>query len=303
MSAPESVKPETLVNHTRTVTGMSELMEGFDAFIMDQWGVLHDGHAPYPGAIECLQRIRMAGKAVVILSNSGKRGEENAQLIARLGFARELFDTVVCAGDDARDAILHDPDPFYQSLGPRCLPLARPDDLHLAEGLGRQLVTDVEHADFLFVLSMDAVIQSVANWEPTLQRALARGLPMVCGNPDLARVSPSGQLFEAPGLLAKRYAALGGAVRMHGKPSPRIYNTCLRALPYPRQRIAGVGDSLLHDVLGAKGVGLPSIFIASGIHRDELGIHFGDTPDPITCERLYAQNGATPDYLVPAFRW
>lgn len=288
---------------TRALGGMAGLMADHDAFIIDQWGVLHDGHTPYPGAIDCLQRIRAAGKPVVILSNSGKRGEDNARLMVQMGFARDLFDAVVCAGDDARDAILHDPDPFYRALGLRCLPLARLDDQHLAGGLGRQLVTDVELADFLFVLSMDAPMQSVALWEPTLQRAAARGLPMVCGNPDIARVSASGELLEAPGLLASRYAALGGDVRLHGKPSPRIYATCLRGLPYPRQRIAAVGDSLLHDVAGAAGVGLPSVLVASGVHRDALGIAFGDTPAAAACEHLYAQTHARPDFLVPAFRW
>ncbi len=282
---------------------MAELMASHDAFIVDQWGVLHDGHAPYAGAIDCLQRMRRAGKTVVILSNSGKRGEDNARLLVRMGFARDLFDAVVCAGDDARDAVLHDPDPFYRTLGLRCLPMARSEDLHLTDGLNLQRVTDVERADFLFVLSMDAPAQSVASWEPTLQRAAARGLPMVCGNPDLARVSASGELFEAPGLLAKRYAAIGGAVRMHGKPSPRIYDTCLRAVPCPRQRIAGVGDSLLHDVVGAAGVGLTSVFVAAGVHRDALGIEFGQLPDAATCEQLYLQFGARPDYLVPTFRW
>lgn len=303
MSEPASAEAATLRTCTRVLSGMAELMDSHDAFIIDQWGVLHNGHIPYAGAIDCLQRIRKAAKAVVILSNSGKRAEVNAQLITSMGFARDLFDVVICAGDDARDAILHDPDPFYRSLGSRCLPLARADDRHLADGWGLQLVNDVEQADFLFVLSLDAPRQSVAGWEATLLRAAARRLPMVCGNPDLARVSPSGELFEAPGLLAKRYAELGGPVQLHGKPSPRIYNSCLRNLPYPHQRIACIGDSLLHDVVGAAGVGLPSVFVASGVHRDELGIDFGQTPDSAACERLYQQVGAKPDFLIPAFRW
>ena len=303
MFAPASADPVAVPVGSSALGGMKELMASHDAFIIDQWGVLHDGHAPYPGAIDCLQRIRAAGKAVVMLSNSGKRGEDNARLVEKMGFARALFDAVVCAGDDARDAILHDPDPFYRTLGPRCLLMARPEDLHLADGLDRQMVGDVEQADFLLVLSMNAPTQSLALWQPTLARAAARGLPMVCGNPDLARVSASGELFEAPGLLARHYAELGGAVRNHGKPSPRIYNTCLRSLAYPQHRIACIGDSLLHDVAGAAGVGLPCVFVASGVHREELGVAFGQMPDPTTCERLYAQTGARPDYLVPTFRW
>jgi HAD superfamily hydrolase (TIGR01459 family) len=301
--APASADPAARAGTPRLHSGMSRLMEDIDGFIIDQWGVLHDGYVPYDGAVDCLQRIRAAGKGVVILSNSGKRAGENIQLLERLGFARHLFDAVISAGDDARDAILHPPDPFYRNLGVRCLVMTRAEDLHLADGLGRQLVADVEEADFLLVLSIDALRQSVAGWEPVLVRAAARGLPMVCGNPDFVRTAPGGQLFEAPGLLARRYAELGGTVRLHGKPSARIYAACLRALPYPRERIAAVGDSLHHDVLGATGVGLRSVFIAGGVHRNELGIAVGDSPDPERCAQLYAQAGVVPDVLVPMFRW
>jgi HAD superfamily hydrolase (TIGR01459 family) len=303
MSEPESAERAGRPGATRVLSGMAEFMDDIDAFILDQWGVLHDGYSPCDGAVDCLQRIRAAGKGVVILSNSGKRADENIRLIERMGFARDLFDAVISAGDDARDAILHSPDPFYRNLGPRCLAMTRDADLHLADGLGRQLVADVEEADFLLVLSIDAPRQSVAGWEPVLARAAARELPMVCGNPDFVRVAPSGQLFEAPGLLARRYAELGGAVRLHGKPCARIYEACLRLLPYPRERIAVVGDSLHHDVAGAAGVGLRSVFIAGGVHREELGIAVGESPDPARCALLYAQARAVPDVLMPMFRW
>jgi len=278
-------------------------MDDYDAFLLDQWGVLHDGHRPYPGAIDCLRRIRAEHKAVVILSNSGRRGDENAQLLEAMGFERKLFDAVISAGDDARDAILHDQDPFYRGLGTRCLLLARPSDLDLARGLGRELVADVAQADFLLVLSIDAPHQSLAGWEPVLARAAARALPMVCGNPDFSRVARDGALFEAPGLLARRYQELGGEVRWHGKPYERIYHTCLRGLSCARARTAAVGDSLHHDVRGAAGVGLASVLVASGVHRAELGIAPGENPEPARCAQLYAQAGAAPDYLVSLFRW
>ncbi len=282
---------------------MAQVAQEHDGFILDQWGVLHDGATPYPGAVDCLRRIRAAGKGVVILSNSGKRGDENTRRMESMGFERAWFDAVISAGDDARDAILRSPEPFYRNLGRRCLAMTRAEETHLADGLGLELVADVEQADFLFALTIDAPRQSVAGWEPVLARAAQRGLPMVCGNPDFVRTAPDGQLFEAPGLLARRYAELGGAVRLHGKPCAGIYESCLRTLALPRARIAAVGDSLHHDVAGAAGAGLHSVFVAGGVHRDELGIALGETPDPARCEKLYAQAGAVPDYLVPLFRW
>jgi HAD superfamily hydrolase (TIGR01459 family) len=291
------------VKPTGHLAGVAEAIDRYDALLLDQWGVLHDGAQPYPGAVDCLERLRVAGKTVVILSNSGRSGEENARFIVRMGIERGLFGEVVSAGDDARDAILNCADPFYRALGRRCLVLAREHDGHLVDGLGLEVVTNVEEAEFLFALSIDAPRQSVRGWEPVLIRAAARGLPMVCGNPDLAQVTPAGMLLEATGLLAVRYAELGGAVRSHGKPSPRIYEACLRRLTCPRERIVAIGDSLPHDVLGANRAGLSSILIAGGVHREALGIAFGESPDPARCAALFKQAGAVPDHVLPSFRW
>ncbi len=288
---------------TEYLPGMAGVVDRYDALLLDQWGVLHDGATAYPGAIDCLARLRAAGKTVVILSNSGRSGEENARIITRMGFDREHFSAVISAGDDARDAVLTSDDPFYRALGKRCLVLSRERDTDLVDGLGLEVVTDVEHADFLFALSIDAPRQSVAGWQAVLTRAVARGLPMVCGNPDLAQVTPDGTLLEAIGLVAIRYAQLGGQVRSHGKPSPRIYETCLRRITCPRERIVAVGDSLQHDVRGANGVGLASILVAGGVHREALGTAFGESPDPARCNTLFAQVGAVPDHVVPSFRW
>ncbi len=292
---------------TRYLHGLRDLAPDSDALLLDQWGVLHDGHRAYPGAVDCLRRLRDAGKAVVILSNSGKSGAENARLIEAMGFESALFDAVVSAGDDARDAILAADDDFYAGLGRRCLLLAREADRHLADGLGLEVITDLDEgparADFVLVMSMDAPVQSVSGWEPALRRAVGRGLPMVCGNPDLARVTRDGSLLEAPGLVARRYQELGGTVRLHGKPDPRIYRTCLRHLQAPADRIVAVGDSLHHDILGARRAGLRSLLVAAGVHREALGCSFGELPDPAHADALYAQAGAVPDWVVATFAW
>lgn len=292
---------------TRCLQGLRELAPECDALLLDQWGVLHDGHQAYPGAVDCLRRLRAAGKSIIILSNSGKSGADNARLIEAMGFERSLFDEVISAGDDARDAILSRDDPFHAALGPRCLLLSREADRRVADGLGLTVITDLEtgpeQADFVLLMSMDAPAQSVAGWEPVLRRAAARGLPMVCGNPDIARVSRDGSLLEAPGLVARRYEALGGRVRLHGKPDARIYRTCRRHLPDSARRIVAVGDSLHHDILGANGAGLPSVLVAGGVHREALGCAFGELPDPARAAALFEEAGALPEMMVAAFVW
>ena len=83
---------------TEYLQGMADVIDRYDALLLDQWGVLHDGGQPYPGAIDCLARLGAAGKIVVILSNSGRSGEENARFIVRMGIDRGLFGEVVSAG-------------------------------------------------------------------------------------------------------------------------------------------------------------------------------------------------------------
>ena len=78
----------------RTVDSLSALADEFDEFLIDQFGVLHDGMRPYQGATECLARLKELGKNVVLLSNSGKRVDANIVRLADLGFERTLFDHV-----------------------------------------------------------------------------------------------------------------------------------------------------------------------------------------------------------------
>ena len=85
----------------RKIERLSALADSFDLFMIDQFGVLHDGVSPYPGAIECLASLKASGKGVVLLSNSGKRAAANIARLADLGFSHELFDHVVTSGEVA----------------------------------------------------------------------------------------------------------------------------------------------------------------------------------------------------------
>ena len=299
---PISQDPDT-TPRTAFIDGVSTIAGRYRGFLLDQWGVLHDGARPYPGARDCLARLRELGKAVIILSNSGRGGSENADRLAAMGFPRDHYDEVVSAGDDARDAIAAADEPFYRDLGRRCLLLARDSDRSLGDGLGLDLVERPGDADFLLLMSMEPPRQSLALWRPLLEASLARGLPMICGNPDLQRTRGDGTLQEAPGAVAQAYAAMGGVVRYHGKPEARIYRSCLSRLGLAPSDILCIGDSLVHDVAGARGVGLHSAFIAGGIHRGELVWPHADSVDPASCVSLFERHKLYPEFALAHFRW
>ena len=283
--------------------GIAALARDFDGFIVDQWGVLHDGTRAYAGAIECLGQLRAAGKHVAILSNTGRREAANVVLMADMGIGADLYDRIVCAGEHAREAIQRRTHAFHARLGYKYFAFTRGDDVSILAGLGLQRVGTVEEADFLMVIGIESPRMTLADYEPLLAAGAARKLPMVCANPDVTRPSPDG-LVDAPGALARRYEALGGEVFYHGKPYPAIYAACLEALAgCARDRVVAVGDSLEHDILGASRVGLRSAFVAGGIHAADLEVARGELPAPAAWERLMQGAVARPDYLVPAFTW
>jgi HAD superfamily hydrolase (TIGR01459 family) len=288
---------------TIAVAGIGELAPLFDGFIVDQWGVLHDGTKPYPGALGCLETLRAAGKHIVVLTNSGRSEAANVRLMEEMGFPAHLFDRFVCAGDDARRAIATRATPFHARLGRRCYAFTRGGERALLEGLGLDFVARVEDADFLVALGIDSPARGLADYEAELAVARARGLPMVCANPDVFRFVP-GRLVDAPGVLARRYEELGGAVFYHGKPHPAIYESCLAALAHcaPGRVVAG-GDSIEHDVQGAARAGLASALVVGGVHAGELGVAWGELPTPAAWRAFADRAPARPTYLVPRFIW
>lgn len=284
------------------IGSVSKIADAFEGFILDQWGVLHDGTRPYPGAAECLRHLRAAGKRIVVLSNSGKREADNLRLMQRMGFDTALIDGFVSAGEDARNALESRTEPFYAGLGRRCFAITRGGDRSLLDGIGLTFVEKVEDADFLAVTGTDSPRRNVDDYALELRAALAKSLPMVCANPDLARFTPQG-LIEAPGVLARRYESLGGPVHYHGKPYPPIYRSCLTTLGCRPDSVLAIGDSMEHDVLGASRVGIRSALIPGGVHTLELGTAWGQLPSPERWRTFAANAPAAPDYLLGAFNW
>jgi HAD superfamily hydrolase (TIGR01459 family) len=285
------------------VRGLSELAPRYDGFILDQWGVLHNGSRPYPGAIEAVQALRAAGKRVALLTNSGRRTAHNQRQLVRMGFDLALFDGVVTSGEAAWLALKHGDDPRLQGLGKRAFAITRGNDQEVTADLGLELVPDPDRADFIYLTGVDSPPLTLADFEPIIQAGLARRLPMICANPDLVAVTGRG-LSTAPGSVAKRYAELGGTVWYYGKPNPPIYRAVLRVLePLPKERICAVGDSLEHDIVGANGAGIDACFIVEGIHGHELPGPDEDERLPDAVVKLARHHGGQPRYTLRRLAW
>jgi ribonucleotide monophosphatase NagD (HAD superfamily) len=137
---------------------------------------------------------------------------------------------------------------------------------------------------------------------PLLQKAIARDLPMVVLNPDFVSIAPDGAMHSCPGKVGRAYEELGGTVKIHGKPSPGVYAECFRLAPGAKTALA-IGDSLYHDIAGADGAGIDSVFVTSGIHAYDLGAAPGADADPAKVAALCVEYEVRPKYFATRMIW
>jgi HAD superfamily hydrolase (TIGR01459 family) len=273
-------------------TGLAELAACYDVFFVDQFGVLHDGSAAYPGAIEALARLKAAGKTVVLLSNSGKRARPNEERMARLGFDPASWDVFVSSGEVAWKIFAGEMGEPRLAPGTKCLLIARDGDRSAVEGLGLDIVNDAAAAEIVLLSGSEGDRFPLEHYAGLLAPAAKGGARLVCTNPDKIMLTAVGPRFGA-GRIAELYAELGGTVEWIGKPYPAIYEAALKLVGDPeRARVVGIGDSIEHDIAGAKGAGLAAALVRSGVLADLA---------PEGLEALYSEHGARPDHLLASF--
>jgi HAD superfamily hydrolase (TIGR01459 family) len=287
----------------RLLAGMGEIVAAYDALILDLWGVVHDGSAPYPGVLDALTRLQAQGKPVVLLSNAPRRVDAIAERLAEIGVPRALYRAIHSSGEEAWQHMQRRDTPFFAALGPRCCFIGPARDHGMTEGLGVTRVDDPAAGDFVLNTGPWGWDETTEKYEPVLRAARARDLPMVCANADLV-VIHRGRRIICAGALAERYEALGGRVSWHGKPFPSVYDACLDLLGISaRARILAVGDSLRTDIAGARRAGIDAVWIVGGIHAEELGMKPGEMPDRARVEAALAASGEAPLAAAPGFSW
>lgn len=273
---------------------IAELASTSDAWIVDIWGVMHNGASAFAAAGEACRRFRAAGGIVVLLSNAPRPFTAVIEHMSRLGVDPAAYDTGVTSGDATRGLI-------EAWTGRRLLHIGPERDLGLFAGLGVELAP-AEAADAIVCSGLyDDTRETPADYEALFDRLAARGLPMICANPDLM-VERGDKLVHCAGSLAAAYAASGGEVTYAGKPHLPIYERTFTEIarvagrPVPKERLLAIGDGLDTDLAGAHAAGLNSVFIASGVH---LPGEF----NAAVLAALFASRPFAPVAALPALAW
>jgi HAD superfamily hydrolase (TIGR01459 family) len=263
----------------------------FGAVVLDQWGVLHDGTRPYPQALATLGRLADAGVRLAVLSNSGKRAAPNLERIAQMGFDAGTFDCVITSGEALWRDIATGQVPVR-----RLCPIERApgDAADWGAGLNITLTPDATEADAILLMGLpdDAGMGAFAS---VLDIAMARKLPVLCTNPDRASPRAGGVQVISPGALAHAYAMRGGMVRFYGKPHLSVFRSIEAALNLPPQRLLMVGDSLEHDIAGARAAGWQALLIEGGLHAHALR----GRPAEALVQLARKEAAPLPDFTLP----
>ncbi len=278
--------------------GFGPLAERYDGFVLDLWGVIHDGVHPLPGSVDTLRRMRALGKRSVLLSNAPRRSWAAQKLMRGMGITDDLYDGILTSGEAVWMALRDRPDAWWQALGMRVFHLGPERDRNVMDDLGLTIVHDPAEASFVLNTGPDDLRDPTtpAEFEDILQACIRARLPMVCGNPDM-EVIRGGQRIMCAGALAARYTELGGDCRLLGKPDPAIYPEVLRMLGVEKSRVLAVGDALATDIAGAARAGIASCWVLGGIHLAETGGDF------TRAEVQARTRGLAPVAIIPSFGW
>ncbi len=291
---------------TSIVAGFEEVAGRYDAAFVDLWGCMHDGLRAHIPAVQAMQAFRRNGGRVVLVTNAPRPRASVAAQILRLGIPEDAWDAIATSGDAARVAM------FRGAVGRRVWFMGQEVDLAFFEP--PRIVADpvaverapLDEAEGIACCGpFDPHADPEAN-RPDFERAVARGLPLLCANPDI--VVDRGHTREwCAGALARLYEAVGGQALYFGKPHAPIYDLArarlaeVAPLP-PDARIVAVGDGPLTDVLGAARAGLDCLFVSGGLAAVETGTAPGGQPDPARLDAYLAAEGMAPRWTVGFLR-
>lgn len=267
---------------------LHEKLETYDAFIIDLWGVIHDGSTLYPGAAESLQLLHKMNKPVVFLSNAPRVAAKAKQNLDKLGIPQAHYLDVITSGQVAYDMLASQEVPRrYYYLGPG-------KDEDILSGLDNYVaVKEPQEADFTLCTGYEYDLQPHEEVIPLLAQLLH--MPLLCVNPDIEVVRIDGSHQLCAGAVAAEFIKMGGRVAYTGKPFPEVYAACKAMLG--AGRILCIGDNPVTDIKGANDAGMDSLLITGGVMKARYGEDISEND----ARQICGIAGVTPTYVLPAF--
>ena len=262
---------------------LSKIYSSYDTFIIDLWGVMHNGISLNKKAMEVVKNLTLKSKKIVFLSNAPRPSLNVKEFLMNMKMEEKYLKNIVTSGEAAMSAINQNRfGKFFFHLGPdRDEPIFRQV---------KKNQTSIEKSEFILCTGLfDEHEGDLDYYKNLLKDHLSKKL--VCTNPDLTVHRGNSEEYCA-GLIAQIFESMGGEVIYYGKPYKEIYKMCFKN----QERVLAIGDNLRTDIKGANNLKIDSIFILDGVHRQEY-------KSENELETLFEKYKVRPEYFQTILNW
>jgi HAD superfamily hydrolase (TIGR01459 family) len=276
-----------------------ELSKSYQYFVFDIWGVIHDGSSTYDGVIETLEELRKENKNICFLSNAPRRAFLVAEVLAKMGVKKNLYDFILTSGEAFYQDLELNQKNNFQNFGKKYFYIGPQKDRNILENLDYKMVENPQIADFAITTGYDYDDSKIDEKDRQLKESWQNNLTLICVNPDKIVVKKTGEEMLCAGQIADRYQKIGGEVVYYGKPHQKVYQKLMQNFDISdKNKILAIGDSLETDIKGAADFSVDSVLITSGILANKLGIKFGEKCDENKLESICNQQKIYPNFVI-----
>ena len=239
--------------------GLSSIVDNYNLFYIDLWGVVHNGVNLYQGAIDTLKEISKKKKDYFLLTNAPRPNSTVKNFLKKMGMDKEISDNVFTSGEAALNYLNKNyfDEKFYH-VGP-------PKDFDLFKSFEKMKLNNIENSEYIICTGLfDEHDNDLNYYKKLFEKSLKK--KMICTNPDL--IVDRGDTRElCAGSVAMVFEKMGGEVIYFGKPYPEVYN---QSINNKNKKILSIGDNLNTDIKGANLLNYDSLIISNGIHKNEI---------------------------------
>jgi len=265
-------------------TGLKSIVDSYDLFFIDIWGVVHNGIKLYDNSIEVLENLSNLNKEFILLTNAPRPSSTVVNFLKKMGL-NKFFENVFTSGEAALKYLIKDlKNKKFFHIGPSTR------DFDLFKSFEKNKVLNIKDADYLLCSGLfDDHSDNLNYYKSLFSEHISK--KMICTNPDLI-VDRGDKREYCAGSVAKIFEEIKGEVIYFGKPYPPVYNLSSET---KNKKVLCIGDNLNTDIKGANIQNYDSLLITSGIHRYEIS--------KIKLNNVIEKYKAKVDYFQTDLKW
>ena len=262
---------------------LSEIYSQYEAYLIDLWGVIHNGIRLNESAIEAVSELEKKGKKITFLSNAPRPAKNVIEFLKKLQMNEKFLKNVLTSGEAAISSLRQN------KFGKKFFHLGPQKDETLFFDFKKNKTT-LDKCEFILCTGLfDNEEENLEFYKDLLKNSTEK--KFVCTNPDLV-VHVGNKPEYCAGKIAEIFETLGGKVIYFGKPHKEVYLSCLKK----NQKTLVIGDNIKTDIKGANNMNLDSLFITNGIHKSKL-------INKESVEEFLKLNNVTANYFQRELTW